>query len=68
MAIWWAAVLVEGSGEPYGGLQVFDREDLLITLWVKSLMEESSWRQGAVQSCLKRVVVYTVGYKSNGEE
>ena len=31
-------------------------------------MEESSWRQGVVQSCLKRVVDYTVGYKSNGEE
>ena len=31
-------------------------------------MEESSWRQGVVQSCLKRVVVYTVGYKSNGGE
>ena len=68
MAIWWAAVLVEGSREPYGGLQVFDREDLLITLWDKSLMEESSWRQGVVQSCLKRVVDYTAGYKSNGEE
>ena len=40
---------------------------MLITLWVKSLMEESSRRQGVVQSCLKRVV-YTVGNKSNGEE
>ena len=31
-------------------------------------MRESSWRQGVVQSCLERVVDYTVGYKSNGEE
>ena len=31
-------------------------------------MEKSSWRQGGVQTCLKRLVDYTVGYKSYGEE
>ena len=36
--------------------------------WVKSLMEKSSWRQGGVQTCLKRLVDCTVGYESYGEE
>ena len=40
----------------------------MVTLWVKRLMEKSSWRQGGVQTCLKRLVDYTVGYKSDGEE
>ena len=64
MAILWAAVLVEASRSSYSGLQVFVLEDLLITLWVKSLIEESIWRQGVVQGCLKRVIDYTMGYKS----
>ena len=51
-----------------GGSHVFDSEEKLVTLWVKSLMEKSSWRQGGVQTCLKRLVDCTVGYKSYGEE
>ena len=35
---------------------------------IKSLMKKSSWRQGGVQTCLKRLIDFTVGYKSDVEK